>query len=369
MSIIEENIKKINDWIRMISWNFECRGIDVDLFVDIYDSLDPYFIGAGNAVVPYYDIKKEKIISYALDFYEYLDKDFYDEVIKIILQIQENTLINFFNIHSTKLNDFVKNKEYKVLNHGRLVTDFEKVFIMVPYRSINKKIECGTVGDIFVLCHELAHYLDLETSSVCMLDVKSAFIENNPRVWHSTCRSIFPEVITATIENILMFYLLKNTNISRKAILRETLLNCNERANLLRFTAYVIKMVKLYKQSSYISVSDVEMCTKNKYYVKDETVIKRLILSFDHIKSELRYSLDSIFSPLLIRSIVENKDDGIKKLKEYIRLMKADDFKGIFGAYSVDFDKKDCVDIIVGDYEWYKSFIDNLLKEYLPNGL
>ena len=50
-------------------------------------------------------------------------------------------------------------------------------------------------------------------------------------------------------------------------------------------------------------------------------------------------------------------------------LMKDDDFKSLFSEYSVDFNKKDYVDIIVGDYEWHKSFIDNLIKEYLPNGL
>ena len=123
-------------------------------------------------------------------------------------------------------------------------------------------------------------------------------------------------------------------------------------------------MDELFKENDKIYIDDI-IWFMDKYNYNEKQIEDFLITLIDNqniFSSIMPYAIDHVFSPTLTREMLENKKSGIIKFKKYTKAVIDDKLYDIFKIYSINFKRKNYIDLIVNNYKWFYEYEKKLIN-------
>lgn len=371
---IEKLLISFNKTFINISKNLFEEDIDTDIFIDIFEKiLEVSDYLCDNEISQIYPIKLEEAISLAINFYENFDHEIFKKIKNILLQVENGYVLNIYNIHSLTKNDFFKKNSFglpKYTTHGRNYSSAGNCYIYVPTRlelhgkkqdSIIREGYC-TIYDAYTLVHELGHILDTDLT-LPRLQIET-FTKIEAEFVFNYTRGVFCEVTTSFLESIFTQYLLKNSSIPKSYIFYNVISKYNDRVYRANLFFFILIMDELFKENDKIYIDDI-IWFMDKYNYNEKQIEDFLITLIDNqniFSSIMPYAIDHVFSPILTREILENKKSGIIKFKKYTKAVIDDKLYDIFKVYSINFKRKNYIDLIVNNYKWFYEYEKKLIN-------
>lgn len=115
-------------------------------------------------------LKKEEILKITLDFFKFIDIEFYNKARDVILQKNKNIKMNVYDINNIK--DFSQRDENGLLQYtpeGNVESYNGNTKVNIPTRrAFNYKGEdiednnACTLNDLYTIVHEISHLFDLD---------------------------------------------------------------------------------------------------------------------------------------------------------------------------------------------------------------
>ena len=299
-------------------------------------------IGPIDKLIP---VKKEEIISVALNFFQSIDEELYNEALKVILGQRDRTKMGIYNTHEVQnFNEKDENGMPKYTRDGNVTTYYGNSYVHIPLQErLHKKEskilgkEEGTLEDIYTLVHEIAHLFDLNKADTSTK--VEEIVEPDRRInKRKVTRELLGEATTIAFEGLLTDYLLANHLYPESAIRDIANSRANSSLSDARIAYAKLVLAAEKEKNGEIKLEFVEkMMKENNMSVQDVRRTARRIIDDD--KGALyrnRYAIGGLIAPTIIKAYEHDKQHGTQKLKAYLKAVYDDNFEGALHALGIE---------------------------------
>ena len=282
-------------------------------------------------------VKKDKIISITLQFFKSVNPDLYNHVKSIIFNQNKKIKLNIYdaqNITDFKQTDLefkdMEKYNYEPLNNYKNNKDI----IYIPLRrdsNISRSIKKdeGTLDDLFIIVHEIAHSFDINLEF-------GPNEERDKKIYKFG--NILTETTAISFERMLADYLVEN-NLFKKDDMEQILKRrLNNSSNKAIFVYAQLFLSRKKEENGEITKKDIQELIKE--FDSNIQSIKKLGISIindagKEMLSNSRYAIAGILSPT-IEKIYKEKEFG--KIQGYLKESKNGNFKDAFYAIGITLD-------------------------------
>ena len=325
----EDFLSKLN---RIISYDKEekINGImDFDALEKLYISILRGKFHLKERRTSVVALKREKMISIALDFFKSIDKEFYQKARKVILNVDERTNLEIVNAN---------NENRKNRGHVRTFKGKSEVYVPTQIelsKNIALKDDMCTLEDLYTLVHEIAHLLDLnyKDSIPTEEDILSKKSEKF-NYKNSFTRELFAESTAISFETLLMEYLMRETDYPNLLISQSYVRRVNDFYDMTASLYGRLQLIKIQEKKNYIDNNDLVNIAQ-KYNISSNYLkfILRKIISDSNVSLTYRnrYVFAGAISPTIVKKYHEEGSNGLKDYLEAVREDKEDEALEILG--------------------------------------
>ena len=288
------NINDINKIVDDIA-NSRYQHIDYKLIYRISKQiLEKFDIQSFDVDQPTIAVSKENTINLALQFFKSIDKKFYNQAKSIIENKNKTTTINF-QVISGLSNNYNSRKQ----SEGIVTKKKNKQFINIPLTT--------TIEDVYKIVHEISHTFDMPAKL-------------------NTSRIMFADVLSESFEKMLDTYLLNNNEINedvlklKKQSFDKTYFLTLDYFIKYEFFDYKNKHRKLTKEN----VEEIIEKLAKKLNLSKPIILEYLNDHSQDISYSSRYVVGGVISEQYATQYNSSPVESIKKLKQYIKLIKKD---------------------------------------------
>jgi len=345
MGIDEEMLKRINDVADKVIREKRRVNIDYELLEKILRKRLNETVRRNSSnieiVIP---IKKEIMIKTALDFLKSLDEEFYKKATALILQEDNKIKMNIYNKH--KIKEYGQEDEFGVREFtetGEVDTYRGRANINIPIEGQLKKGKeeileenTGTLKDLYILVHEITHLFDFDITKTS--PKKEELLGKKSKYIHSLVRDMLCETTTFMFEDLLTDYLLKEGVYSKDAIKQENNRRINSSIGDSRLVYTQLLLAKEKEKNGVITKDSVErlMRENNISPMQVQKIAMQLVNNKDSMLFRNRYALAGIIEPTKEKKYNDDKEDGIKVIKQYLKETKEDNLEGVFEILGIE---------------------------------
>lgn len=346
--IFDDNfLNKLNATVDKTIKEKEEFNIDYDLLEKCLDAIirnkRNRRIGAVIKVVP---IKKEELLSVALDFFKSIDDEFYEKARDIILGQLKRIRMNMYSVHSVK--DFNEKDEFgknKYARSGTVSTSRGNSAIHIPLQEMLKAEEAevvlnadeGTLDDLYTIVHEIAHTLDLnqENSLPNQEEIKAG---KAPAWRPMLSRELLGESTSIAFELLLTNYLLEKGLYPESAVRDRDNMRTNSSLRDARIVYTKLLLARKKATTGNITNEHIEqIMQKNNMSVRNVRDLARIIVNDDKgIMYRNRYAVGGLVAPTIIKAYEDDKTEGVKTIKVYLKAVYDGDFQGALRALGIE---------------------------------
>ncbi len=336
----DDSINKLNDSIDNVIEDKEAVNLDYDLLTFALKNMliNRKPIKSRPKAVETY-LSKEEAIKTMLNFFKSIDEEYYNKAIQTVLQQSNKIKMNIYNRKKIKNYDLQDENGIKEYDIGGSVSSRKGFSIVHIPVNDDKHL---TIDELYTLVHEIVHLFDRPDTYTA--PTKNDLIEKgNFEEDKIDAVDLLSESITILFEGMLTDYLLKNTTYSRSAIKEHI---CYRTKNLYIHTEQVYAMLLLAKQKEkedIISREWIKNTILNNYFNPEyiKAILDNIINNNgEGMQIEKRYAIAGLIYPTIIKQYLNDKENGVKKIKQYIELVKNNDFYGALSVFDIQLNKE-----------------------------
>lgn len=347
--ILDENtLNELNLKVDMVIEDMDKHRLDYDMLNQVLQEIvNAQRIVRYSRVEKLVPMTREKMLAVALDFFQSIDEEFYRKAIDLILHQNEKIKFNMYNYHLTKKSR--KRDEHGVQEYSDsacVQTENGYSTVFVPLQKKLKKDHAskllgkqdGTLAELYVVVHEIAHLFDLEAdvnSTITTEEILAGKEHVKPK---TVTGDLLKESTAIAFEFLLSDYLIKKGEYPISVIVDEDINNIHTAVDRARVVLVELELAKIKKAKGKISNDDIdEIRKKQKVSVPyTRNVAKVIIDSRTGPIFRNRYAIGGLMATTIAKKYQEDKENGVKVLKEYIQASKSGDFDGALLALGIE---------------------------------
>lgn len=302
--------------------------------------------GPVDKIIP---IKKSEILSVALNFFESIDEEYYNEAVKIILGQRDRTKMGIYNTHTVEnFNEKDENGLPTYTKGGDVTTYYGNSYVHIPLQERISKKESkllaedeGTLEDLYTVVHEITHLFDLnkEDTDVTTQQITQADRGSQKR---KITRELLGEATTIAFEGLLTDYLLQKRLYPEAAIKDVANIRANSSLSDARIAYAKLVLAAEKERSGEITLDFIEkMMKQNNMSVQDVRRTARRVI--DDNKGALyrnRYAIGGLVAPTIIKAYKSDKVNGTHALKAYLKAVYDDNLIGALKAIGIELNEQ-----------------------------
>ena len=288
------------------------------------------------------------MIKAALDFLDTIDKELYIGTLKGLIGLKENEEIVIYNYYSVK--DFDKcdergfkefeRKSMRMSDKGR-----SKIYLVLmdnlnreDATNLNKLISSSDVcsfEDLFKFIHEVAHGFDknYEQLSVVNVEKKPGSKDVNDDDLPKTAETYLSETTAIFFENVLGDHLISKCPANRvvvEQILRDRIISNRTLTDMVGLKTSLM----LEKDERGFVSNEVSSEIASMFGLTFEEG-KESIAESPFLYSDRKYVLAELFVPTMIKRYKEDRENGNKRILNYLNAVKNNDFRGALASFDI----------------------------------
>ena len=343
-NISDENLERINEVADMIineQKKYRVSFLFIEKALAIYINNNSN-INKGIIINHVKILKKWEIISIALDFFKSLDPEIYKKMRDIVYGQNPKIRMNIYK--RSEINDFSK-EDFEFKNFQRYernpinAVKGNKDIVYLPIKcgwrydkeiSTSLEKDEGTLEDLLVLVHELAHTLDIfldylvDENSVIISDIDNDI-------------NLFTESTAIGVERFLIKYLLEKGIISNEKYAENlSIERANNTINLCYITYARSALARRKRENGKIKAEDINEIAEE---IGLNNIEKNNLINIIIKLGEKNFIVDAgyAFSGMISPTIMELLDrDKIDEVKRYFNSSRMGNFEGALEALGVE---------------------------------
>ena len=313
---------------------------------------------------------RSQMLKTALDLLKSIDNELYVETLKGLIGLRDNEEIVIYNYYSVQ--DFSKcdergfkefeRKSMRMSDKGR-----SKIYLVLMENlnredalNLNKIIQSGDVcsfEDLFKFIHEIAHGFDKNYEQCSVVNVEKYPGEQplNGDDLPKTAETYLSETTAIFFENVLGDYLISKNPKNRvvvEQILRDRIISNRSLTELVGFKTSLM-MDK--EENSLVSDERTRDIAAAFGMTLEEG--KESVTETPFLYSDRKYVLAELFVPTMIKKYKENKEEGNKRILNYLNAVKNNDFKGALLAFDITLNRAGLEELLKNLKEYESRYL------------
>ena len=288
------------------------------------------------------------MIKAALDFLDTIDKELYIGTLKGLIGLKENEEIVIYNYYSVK--DFDKcdergfkefeRKSMRMTDKGRskiylvLMDNLNREDAINLNRLISSSDACS-FEDLFKFIHEVAHGFDknYEQLSVVNVEKQPGSKAVNDDDLPKTAETYLSETTAIFFENVLGDHLISKCSANRvvvEQILRDRIISNRSLTDMVGLKTSL--MLEKDERGFVSNEVGSEIASIFGFTFEEG---KESITESPFLYSDRKYVLAELFVPTMIKKYKEDRENGNKRILNYLNSIKNNDFKGALASFDI----------------------------------
>ncbi len=352
ITLDEETLKSLNKTADLIIEDMGKHSLDYDALEKVFLRLiDAQRIVRYTRVDKLVPMKRETMLAVALDFFQSIDNVFYRKAIDVILNQTEKIKMKIYNFHLTKKSEERDEHGVQIYSDGASVqTENGHSTVFVPLQKKLKKDhaekllnkEDGSLDDLYVVVHEIAHLFDLEedvNSSITAEDIVKGEPHKRPK---TVTGDLLKEGTSIAFEFLLSDYLLDKGGYPQSVIVDNDIRNIHNAVDKARILSIEFELAKIKRAKGKITNDDIDEIRKRQNISVRYT--RKLAKVINNNRSgpifRNRYVMGALIASTIVNMYEEDKVSGTERIKEYINASKRGDFQGALDVLGIEYSEQ-----------------------------